>query len=282
MVQGVIQVLYRRGHDLAFHSAPDLKGTRPNRTGKLVDFILADIAAGGALWNVEVKQLVPRHVREQHEFVRSKLAALDGHLPGTYVAELHIDIADPASRINTMALDAVLKDVLADAAGNGVRALYDAVPECILRRVRDDNSLAVPWIWDYELDLAGPRTTAVLDLLRRDFARQLANSRIKFQHSAADRNLLLFETRSTPLDDMFHLWSSADGPGVVSRWMDAVACDWTAKDMIIVDPHVWVGQLDPPTGRHRLVLTGHVYADDTPYTPLGRPWRLWPPPEGFA
>ena len=66
--------------------------------------MLRDTALGGELWNVEVKRRVPRHVRAQRTFAFKKLAALRGKLPGTYAADLRIDLADAGSRVNESAL----------------------------------------------------------------------------------------------------------------------------------------------------------------------------------
>jgi hypothetical protein len=284
VVNGVIEVLRRRGHDLhCDEMPPDLPGARPARQGKLVDFVLVDHATGNARWNVEVKRLVPRHVRERDGFTRRRLACLKGRLPGTYATELPIDCAEPLSRVDDRALDVVIARIREDADRGAIADVYDFEPACIVRKVRLDGAAATPWLWDEEPEFRSPRYEAALKLLADDFGRQLGAARLKFAASPAARNLLILETRGSSLDPMIHMWWSAEGPGVMSAWMSAHSADWTDADLVIVDPHVWVGQFAGGAGsrRMRLVFTGTVYADDLPYTPLGSQWRLWTEPPGY-
>jgi len=276
-----MEALQRRGHSLRCLDAPDLKVTRSASDRKLVDFVLVDEAHDGARWNVEVKRLVPEHVREQERFVRRKLACLSGRLTGTYTAALRIDSADRRSRVNESALDAAIAQVLVDAGRGKIADVYEAISDCMVRKVRDDGSTAVPWIWDYELGI-DESAEAALRLLSEDFQRQLANAHKKFEHNPASRNLLVVETRGTLLDRLIHMWPSASGPGVMSSWMAANSTGWTPNDLVVVDPHISVGQLfgSEPNTQFRVVLTGTIYAEDAPYTPLGTPWRLWPEPAG--
>lgn len=184
--------------------------------------------------------------------------------------------------MNESALDAAVAEILVDAGRGKIADVYEAISDCAVRKVRDDGSIAVPWIWDYELGIDEPRAEAALRLLSEDFQRQLANTRRKFEHNPASRNLLVVETRGTLLDRLIHIWPSAAGPSVMSSWMTANSTGWTADDLVVVDPHVSVGQLigSEPNSQFRVVLTGTIYADDAPYTPLGTPWRLWPEPAG--
>jgi len=281
VVEGIAEALRHKGHDLRFHDAPDIKGRRQAGPGGLVDFLLIDIAARGVLWNVELKRLVPAHVREQYEFARRKLARLAGRITGTYTAAFRIDAGDASSRVNESALETLIARVLGAAVAGRVDTQYDVVPDCVLRQVAPEGSRAVPWIWDYELDLEGPRTDAVLELLRYEFLRHLANARLKFDsRDLGSRGLLILETRGSLLDREIHIWPSAKEPGLMSTWM-AASSGWQDNDMVIVDPHVSVYQADDAeTGRWRSVLMGTRYSEDSPFTPLGTPWRLWPKPAG--
>jgi len=282
VVEGIIEALRQRGHSLRYHEAPDLKGTRSADDRKLVDFVLLDEAHDRARWNVEVKRLVPQHVREQDLFARRKLACLNGILTGTYTAKLWIDSADPSSRVNESALNTAIAEMLGDAGRGKIVDVYDAISDCTVGKVREDGSLAVPWLWDYELRMDEPRGEAALGLLSVDFRRHLANARAKFAHNPASRNLLVVETRGTLLDRMMHMWPSASGPSAMSSWMAANSTGWTPNDLVVVDPHVSVGQLigSEPNTQFRVVLTGTIYSEDAPYAPLGTPWRLWPEPAG--
>jgi hypothetical protein len=181
-----------------------------------------------------------------------------------------------------LSLEAVIGQALGDVATGRVGDQYDDVPDCVLRRVVEPGSFAVPWIWDYELDLDGPRTDAVLRLLREEFQRHLGNARLKFDGGGpASRNLLILETRGSLLDRQIHMWPSFEGPGVMSTWM-ADTSEWCDKDMVIVDAHVSVFQSDDlHPGWWQCVLMGTKYSADSPFTPLGTPWRLWPKPAGL-
>lgn len=219
--------------------------------------------------------------RSSDSFLSKKLSRLKGRLPGTYVADLFIDSADRTGRINAAAIDAMITQILDDVGRGEVRDVYD-VGDCSIRKIGPDGSRAIPWLWDYELEVDDPRSATTLKLLNDEFQRQLANARIKFRDNPAARNLLVIETRGTLIDRLFHLFPTAAGPGVMSSWMAAVSADWLPNDLVVVDPHVSVGQLigASPSARFRVVLTGTMYAQDMPYTALGTPWRLWPEPAG--
>ena len=173
--------------------------------------------------------------------------------------------------------------MLADAQAGHVADVYDTVPGCTARKVRDDGRLAVPWLWDQEPALDSPRHPSIRRLLREEFRRGLVSARAKFDQAPADRNLLIFETRGTLIDDLLDLGVFADGPGEMHGWMPPTSPGWTERDLVVVDPHVSVRQLggDDTHPEMRVILTGTTYAADLPYTALGHCWRLWPRPIDF-
>src|SRR5260370_4283974 len=84
------------------------------------------------------------------------------------MAALRIDSADRRSRVNESALDAAIAQVLVDAGRGKIADVYEAISDCMVRKVRDDGSIAVPWIWDYELGI-DESAEAALRLLSEDF-----------------------------------------------------------------------------------------------------------------
>jgi hypothetical protein len=229
---------------------------------------------------VEVKRLVPQHIRRQYEFARSRLASrLDGVVPGVYTCEIQLNAVDPESLICVSELDTVI-DFVATAATT--RSLPDRVEPLAgyrITRVDAAGSHVEPWLWDYELEPRGARAATAIRLLRNEFHRHLANAREKFDNLPAVRNVLVFETRGTLLDRTHMLGPFADGPDLLSQLdMTAAAHEWTAVDTVVIDPHVNVQNFDPavPSQIARTIMTGTIYSDDTPYTPLGTMVRVWP------
>jgi len=267
-----------RRHDLRFQSAPD-DGAGAGSTA-LPDFVFID-AKSRDYWNVEVKRLVPQHIRRQYEFVRSRLSAcLDGVVPGVFTCEIQLNAVDPEALVSLRELDVVIDYVAATSMAAGTLPdQVEPLPGYRIRRVNTVGSHVEPWLWDFELEPRSVRAAAATQLLRNEFHRHLANARDKFDNLPAARNVVVFETRGTLLDRTHMLGPFADGPDLLSQLdMSAAADGWTAVDTVVIDPHINVQNLDSEGSAQpaHTVMTGTIYSADTPYTPLGTMVRLWP------
>ena len=259
-----------RRHNLEYRRAPD---DEPHQSGMAPDFVFAD-AKSGELWNIEVKRLVPAHVREVAAFASSIFSDhLDGLVSGTYTCEIRLDATDSSARLSPTELERVIDVVRSAAAQGSLQDHFDPLPGYHMSRIDSVGSHVEPWLWDYVLEPGSPREVDALRLLCLELDRHLENSLRKFRAVPADRNVLIVETRGTLLDRDLHTLDPRSGePFALAQWMSYATTPWNRTDTVILDPHVpvWLN------GIERAILMGTKYSADEPHTPLGTIVRLWP------
>jgi hypothetical protein len=259
-----------RRHTLEYRRAPD---DEPGHAGSAPDFVFADTKSG-ELWNIEVKRLVPAHVREVAAFASSIFSEhLDGRVPGTYTCEVHLDATDPTARLALPELERVIDMVLSAAATGTLSDHYEPLPGYYMSRIDPAGSHVEPWLWDDVLEPGSTRESEALRLLCKELDRLLDNSLRKFRAVPAARNVLIVETRGTLLDRDLHTLDPRSGePFALAQWMSYATTPWSRTDTVLLDPHVSVWH----DGVDRAILMGTKYSADEPHTPLGTIVRLWP------